>query len=166
MHSDQPDDHLDGQSPCNPDSLGAAYWCCSFHPWQEAIWAFRFFILLKGWLQDLHPSTQQKKGPFLAGFWLQVVICSLIDFLTPNHFAQKGQTKTSSSAGCSGPWVNPYVLSQSLLCSILLTTLLTNELRSLDAAFLVSLQHVAASQQLGTIATGGLLPPVDIHMLP
>ena len=52
---------------------------------------------------DLHPSTWQKKGPFLAGFWLQVVTCSLIDFLTPNHFAQKGQMKTSSGAGCSGP---------------------------------------------------------------
>ena len=58
------------------------------------------------------------------------------------------------------------MLSQSLLCSILPITLLTNELRPLDAAFLVSLQHVAASQQLGTIATGELLPPMDIHMLP
>ena len=50
------------------------------------------------------------------------------------------------------------MLSQSLLCSILLTTPLTNELGPMDAAFLVSLQHAAASQQLGTIATVELLP--------
>ena len=102
-HSDQPDDHLGDQSPCNQDSLGAAYWCHSFQPWQEAIWAFRFFILLKGWSQDLHPSTRQKKGPFLAGFWLQVVTCShwLLD---PKPFCTK-RIKTSSGAGCSGPWV-------------------------------------------------------------
>ena len=43
---------------------------------------------------------------------------------------------------------DPCMLSQSLLCSILLTTPLTNELRPLEAAFLVSLQHAAAGQQL------------------
>ena len=57
----------------------------------------------EGMIIGLNPSTWQKKDPFLAGFWLQVVIYSLIDFLTPNHFAQKGQMKTSSGTGFSGP---------------------------------------------------------------
>ena len=57
----------------------------------------------EGMIAGLTPLHMAKESPFLAGFWLQVVICSLIDFLTPNCFAQKGQMKTSSGAGCSGP---------------------------------------------------------------
>ena len=58
----------------------------------------------EGMVTGLTPLNMAKeKAPFLAGFWLQVVICSLIDFLTPNYFAQKGQMRTSSGAGCSGP---------------------------------------------------------------
>ena len=71
-----------------------AYCWHFFQPWQEAIWAFRFFILLKGWSQDLHPSTWQKKGPFLAGFQIQVVACSLMDFFTLYCLAQCGQMKS------------------------------------------------------------------------
>ena len=51
-------------------------------------------------LTPLHPAEER---PLLAGFWLHVVVCSLMGFLTPYCFAQYGQMKTSSGAGCSGP---------------------------------------------------------------
>ena len=113
----------------------------------------------EGMIAGLTPLHMAKERPFSAGFWLQVVICSLIDFLTPNHFAQKRTDKDLIRCRLFRTRSDPCMLSQSLLCSILPTTLLTNELRPLDAAFLVSLQHAVASQQLGTIAAGELLPP-------
>ena len=68
------------------------------------------------------PPHGKGKAPFLAGFWLQVVICSLIDFLTPNLLCTKRTDEDLIRSRLFRTMSDPCMLSQSLLCSILTTT--------------------------------------------
>ena len=90
----------------------------------------------EGMIMGITPSTWQKKGP-LAGFWLQVVACSLMDFLTPYCFAQMWTDENLIWHRLFRTMSDSCMLSQPLFHHILLTTLLASELGPLDAAFLV-----------------------------